>query len=150
MEAATHRRDILIEPFRKFVAAQAIRLHGQRNRLHEFAGLPILLTIVEEEVLQRHVTSRVSFAEMQPGAERDQSWRAVSNRGAIGDVAADGCGVADLDRTIAPDHFGKARMRVRHERPKLGEAGHCADPDGLSIRSNPAQIIALAQKRNRG
>ena len=57
------------------------------------------LSVVDEEVLEREVPPLVAAPQDERAAERDQRRRHVADRRAIGDVAADGAGVADQRRT---------------------------------------------------
>ncbi len=70
--------------------------------LHDLArGEAREATVGRVEVLQRQFTGGAGMPEQQPGTERDQCRHRITDRAAVGDVAAQRAGIADRARTEA-------------------------------------------------
>ena len=66
---------------------------------------------------------------MQRRTGRDQGRRAVADRRAVGDVAADRAGIADLHRGEAPPHLAHVRVPAGQRRHGIAVADSRADRD---------------------
>ena len=74
-------------------------------------------TVGRVEVFQRQFTGGAGMPEQQPGTERDQCRHRITDRAAVGDVAAQRAGVADRARTEAAVKLGGFRV-IAGQRPK--------------------------------
>ena len=109
LERAEQRRDVLIEALGELVAAELPLGARQRHadQLDELARRQRGLAIVEVEVLERQRPPHAALAQHQLGAERDQRRHEVADRRAVGDIAADRPGIADLDRAEAAEQLAE-------------------------------------------
>ena len=141
LERRHHGRDVLVEALGDLVGAvaRAGRGPGHGDALDELAGPAVLLAVGDEEVLERQAAdARSPRRSMQRGAERDQRRVGVADRRAVGDVAADRAGVADLHRartgaTTRPDR-GRAGPGRSWRRCRLTPAPITTPPAVSSIR----------------
>ena len=136
----------MIEPFRQFVDPQRWGADRDGNRLDKLAGLAVLAAIVEEEILQRQATAHRPPAQMQGRPHGDQGRRAIADGRAIGDIAADGGRVADLQAGIAAQHFGKGRVQGEHGLQQGLNRHPRADPQGVALRVDALEIGQLAKE----
>ena len=147
VEAAAERRNVLVEALGQLVAAQPVRLARDLDRLDEFAGLAVLLAVVEEELLERRSCGLCSPCRRCSVAPSAISAGGLSPIGrAIGDIAADRRGVAHLGRAIAADHLAQDPDGAAEHRRQLGDRDACADADAVR---HPLECSA-ARRRRRG
>ena len=125
---------------------QGICLARNGDPLHELARPTVLLAVVQEEVLDPQAASLLVPAQMHHRAQRDQRRGAVADGRAVGHVAADGGGVADLDRAVSTQEFGEGRVMRREGVAQGLHVGHGADGD-LGLRDLHAlQVVAARQE----
>ena len=86
------------------------------DRFDELARRAVLLAVGEEEILQRDLPPLGPAPQRQPRVERDQRRRQVADRRAVGDVAADRAGVADLDGGEAAHQLAEIGMEPGERR----------------------------------
>ena len=117
--------------------------------LDEFARLAVLLAVIEEEVLQRHRPPSRQAAQGQRRAERDQRGRAIADRRAVGDVAADGARVAHLQPGEAADQLAQFRTQPRERGVRLGIAHRTAQRDAFGILGDVPELGDVADEHRR-
>ena len=115
------------------------RRAGNADALDELAGREILLAVAQEEILEREGAALGSAPERELGAQRDQRRRHVADRRAVGDIAADRAGVADLDSADAADELAEIRMQAGQRLAGLGVA------DGRPERERLRALLDLPQ-----
>ena len=123
-EGAQQAGNVLVEALGDLVAAED--LPGREARHvdpgHELARSPVLLAVVDEEVLERHGPRRIEPAQVQCRAERDQGGHRIADRGAVGDVAAERPHGADLLAAETAEQLkgGRDRSPPWRSRPAHG------------------------------
>ena len=149
-KGAQHGGDVLVEPFGDLVGADAAGSAaglGMSIFSTNSPGCAVLLAVVEEEVLERRGVARAIARRWQGRAQRDQRRRRVADRRAVGDVAADGAGVADLDRAEAPDHLAHVRIVRSRVTRRVGVAGAGADLEARARSPRPAPARRFGRGR---
>ena len=79
-------------------------------------GLPV----AGIELIQRQGAGALAPAQHQRGVERDQSRHGVADGRAVGDVAADGAGVADRHGTEPAEQLAEVRIKPCNRGERLG------------------------------
>ena len=100
---------------------------GMRTLSTNSPGAAILLAVAQEEILERDGAALASAAEREPGAERDEGGRHVADRRAVGDIAADRAGVADLDAADPADKLAEIGMEAGERLARVGIADRRAE-----------------------
>src|SRR6185312_12829332 len=97
-ERPAQRRDVLVAPLGDLVDLQPLALRQRRHEytLDELARLPVLLAVGDEIILEFHLAPLAAAPQRDPRAKRDQRRRRVTDRRAVGDVAADRTHIAHL------------------------------------------------------
>src|SRR5699024_5066660 len=127
-ECSTASGYVLVESLGQLVAAKV--LVGAQFRdvyaLDELARLAVLLAVIDMQILERNVAPAVRAVQHYTRAEGNQYRHGIADGRAVGDVAADGGGVAD-------QQGGEAR----HQVTEIGEAA-VDDFHRLSMRDRRA------------
>ena len=128
-EGAAHRGDVAVEALGELDDADPRVGRGARDAdaLDELAGLRGPACRRQEEVFERHRAALAALAQHQLGAERDQRRRHVADRRAVGDIAADRAGVADLEAADAADQLAQIGVEAGERVLRLGIAHARAD-----------------------
>ena len=139
----------------------------------ELAGGAVLLAIGEEEILERQAADALALAQLERRSERDEGRREVADRRAVGDVAADRAGGADLHAAEAPHQLAEIGIERRERalgvqvadggsegkrfRPLVDavESLHAPEPDrlvepGEVLREPQADVGATGDERRVG
>ena len=85
----------------------------------------------------------------QLGAERDQGGRHVADRRAVGDIAADRAGVADLDAADPADQLAQIGVEAGQRLLGLGIADARAERERVRALLDPPQIGDVADEDDR-
>jgi hypothetical protein len=143
-EGAADTGDVAVEPLGELDDADQHVGRRARNpdALDELAGRSILLAVAQEEVLEREGAALGSAPERQLGAERDQGRRHVADRRAVGDVAADRAGIADLDPADAADQLAEIRVKAGQRFAGFGVTDRRAERERL--RGSPRSACRSA------
>ena len=88
-------------------------------------------------------------AQRQLGAERDQGRRHVADRRAVGDIAADRAGVADLDAADPPDQLAEIGVQAGQRLAGVGIADRRAERERVRAFLDPLQIGDVADEDGR-
>ena len=115
----------------------------------DFARPPVLLTVVDEEVLERDVARRLRRAQAQPCAKCDQGGRHVADGGAVGNIAADSSRVADLLAGKAPQQFPEGWPARSQNLGGLRNAHAGAETDRLPVLADGRQAGDAAEMNQR-
>ena len=120
-ETAAQRGDVGIETLADLVSPHLTPKSGQRHRepLDELACFHPVLHVAGIEISQRHAAHAGALAQLDERVERHQHRRAIPDRRAVGDVAAERAGMADRRRREAQPHVGQRRC-ARHQRQPCG------------------------------
>src|SRR5690606_10785160 len=122
VETGSDRGDVLVPAFGYLVGrveASGLRArHG--DRLDEFAGCAVLLAVGDEELLERDLAPRLALAERDAGPEGDQRRRRVADGRTVGDVAADGTGIAHLPAADPQPVVAQMRKGLGQRRFEVG------------------------------
>ncbi len=97
----------------------------------ELAGLPVLLAIIEEIILQTHEAPPSCAAQHQSRIKGDQGGRTVADGRSIGDIAADRAGIAHLKAADAAGQLAKIGMQPREGLVRIGIAHARADTEAV-------------------
>ncbi|MPN00066.1 hypothetical protein SDC9_147260 [bioreactor metagenome] len=108
-------RDVLIVAFGHFPRpdqrlAVALAVERDTYRTHELAGGQVFLLIAKVERLEWQLALLLASLQHDFGTDRDQRGHGVSDRAAVGNVAAQRAGIADGSRRKAPPEFGEFRV----------------------------------------
>ena len=146
-EGATHCRDVRVEALRQFPAPDLQPGGGQwhLDRGDDLVGGEVLLHVVEVEVLEGHATLAVRAGEHDPAAERDQRRHRVADWRAVGDVAAQGAGVAHRRRGEALPQLAQFGEGAGERSEGVGEADRGADVQRAVFLPHAAQLGDLAE-----
>ncbi len=96
------------------------------------------------------VRRSASLAQCQRRAERDQRRRHVSDRRAVGDVAADRAHVAHLVATDPVDQFPQRRNARRQRGEGIRVADACPDRDDAVLFLDRPQFVEMSDEDRRG
>jgi hypothetical protein len=109
-------------------------------------GASAVLPVGGEEAVDGHAPLAGVAHQHQRSIGRRQHRHAVGGGRGVGDVAAQGGTVLDLDPAHLAGRLGQRRRQPRHQRiaPQLGEGGERADDQAAAPPPDPAQ---LAQRR---
>ena len=122
---------------------------GMRTLSTNSPGREILLAVAQEEILERDGAALRSAAERELGAERDQGGRHVADRRAVGDIAADRAGVADLDAADPPDQLAEIGVQAGQRLAGVGIADGGAERERVRALLDPPQIGDVADEDGR-
>ena len=147
IETAANGRDILVEALAHLVAAEPCARARERDfdGFEEFAGCPGLRSVVDKEILDGEPAGFAGFPQDKGRIEHDQCRRHVADGRAVGDVAADGAGVADLDRSETPNNFTEVGEDVGDGRERLGIGHAGADGEPVGAPIDPSKFADAAQ-----
>ena len=156
-EGAAQGGDVLVVALRDLPAAEdpARRSGGQLDGLDEFAGGEGGLPVAGVEILQGQPALSAPLPQHQPCAGGDEAGHAVADRRAVGDVAAQGAGVAHRRAGEAAGDLDPAGLEGDQRGEGVGQAGGGADHDaavgpagdGLQLGHGPQpqQVARVAQ-----
>ena len=93
---SANRGDILIESLRHLIAREPLTWARARHahRHQEFSGFERIALIAEVETFERYPARARAAAQFQFGVERNQYRHGISDRRAVGEIAAQSAGVA--------------------------------------------------------
>ena len=148
-EPGGDRGNVLVEALGHLVAAeQALQRCLRRiedQRADEFTGLQRGLLVVDIEILKRHLARRATFLQHDAAAERDQGRHRVTDRRAVGDIAAQRAGILDRRRGETAGQFGPLRLEGGERGERIGQRDASADFQALGADRDAFQFGHGAQ-----
>ena len=130
-------------PFRDLVTRETRPLR-QRDRyaFQKLAILAVLLAIFDEIAFQRDLSPRIAAPQHDPRPERDQQGRHFPDGRTIGDIAADGAGIADLPAADPFDVIDQSGHGLFDEGREFRIGDARTDTDVLAADINPFHQMA--------
>ena len=107
---------------------------------HELAGTAVLPPVVDEEILEREAAHLVAPAQLELRPEGDEGRRGVSDRGAVGDVAADAPRGTDLLRAEPAQHLRNVGVDCAERRFGIGVAHRGAEDERCALPLDAEQL----------
>ena len=136
-EGAAQGGDVLVVAPGYFPAAEKAACRGGRHfdGFDEFARGEGGLPVAEVKAVEGQPPLHAALPQHEPGAQGDEAGHAVADGRAVGDVAAQGAGVAHRRAGEAAGELGPAGLEGDERGKGIGQAGGGADHEATVGRA---------------